>query len=68
MKDYSQEELERTRPSINPNDAIECCLKALFEDKKHNIHDYVVDGLTYEEVIGALLLANDRFLLDEKEG
>jgi len=59
MKDYNRSELEDGRPEKNAGDCIEFCLKQLYADRKHFITDEVVSGLTFEELIGALLLAKD---------
>ena len=67
MRDFTKKQLESGRPSVEPKEAIEYCLKALYDDKEHSIKDYAAADLTYEEIIGALLLAHDRFSLDEKE-
>lgn len=59
MKDFSERELREERPSREPRDTIAFCLECLFNDKKHNITDRVTDRLTYGELIGALLQAED---------
>ena len=59
MKDYQKEELIGTRPKDSAEHCINFCLDALFEDKKHYFTQDVCKGLTFEELIGALLLAQD---------
>lgn len=59
MMDCSQEALEESRPNIHPLEAIDHCLYQLYKDTKHEVADSVVDSLTFEELIGALLLARD---------
>lgn len=59
MKDCTKEELENSRPLISADEAISHCLNCLYRDKRHAIEDYVSPNLTYEELIGALLLARD---------
>lgn len=59
MKHYSKEELESSRPNIDPHNAIDFCLKKLYADRKHCIEDEIVKGLTFEELIGALLVTKD---------
>ena len=59
MKDYTAEELEETRPDGEAKDLINFCLKRLYSDRKHSILNNVVDGMTYEELIGTLLKARD---------
>jgi len=59
MKLTTQNELERGRPEIGAGTAVEFCLHRLYEDRMHLCGDEVVRGLTFEELIGALLLARD---------
>jgi hypothetical protein len=60
MKGIKKEQLEETRPQqIDAEEGLDFCLNALYADKKHTIEEYVVHNLTYEELIGALLLARD---------
>ncbi|WP_309730029.1 hypothetical protein [Chamaesiphon sp. OTE_75_metabat_556] len=59
MKDFTQQELENSRPSIDTLEAIEFCLNKLYEDNTKLTSDYIVHNLIFEELIGALLLARD---------
>jgi hypothetical protein len=59
MRDVERKHLERSRPQVPPLKAINHCLACLFDDEQHAASDKVVDKLTYEELIGALLLARD---------
>lgn len=59
MKNATQEQLCTGRPDEDPWQAVQFCLDRLVEDKTKNTHDCVVLGLSYEELIGALLLARD---------
>jgi hypothetical protein len=59
MKDFTQHELENSRPSIDTLEAIEFCLNKLYEDNTKLTSDYIVHNLLFEELIGALLLARD---------
>jgi len=59
MKDYSKEALSASRPKKDVEDCINFCLNQLFNDNTHEIEDEVVEGLTFEELIGALLLVKD---------
>lgn len=59
MKDYNQESLESSRPDVSASEAIEFVLGQLYRDRRHAIEDEVSPRLTYEELIGALLLAQD---------
>jgi hypothetical protein len=45
--------------------ALAYCLKRIFKDRDHRATDEIVDGLTFEELIGALLLAGDSLDLAE---
>ena len=74
MKDFTQHELENSRPSIDTLEAIEFCLNKLYEDNTKLTSDFIVHNLIFEELIGALLLARDElkdFLSyegDDKDG
>ena len=62
MKDYDQAFLEGRRPTtITALQGIDFCLEQLYGDKTKEITDEVVAGLTFEELIGILLLARDQF-------
>ena len=59
MKDYNEQQLESSRPSIDVLDGINYCLDAFFSDAEKMTDDFVANGLTFEEIIGVLLLARD---------
>ena len=59
LKDFTKRELNDSRPEKTLKEVVDFCLKKIYEDKKHKISDEVSPGLTYEELIGALLLAQD---------
>ena len=59
MKDLTRQLLESHRPSTDALTTINYCLDALFEEKEKRVQDFAVKNLTYEELIGALLLARD---------
>ena len=59
MKDFTEKELRQGRPNKDAKDTIAFCLESLFLDKNHTISDRITDRLTYEELIGALLQAED---------
>lgn len=65
MKDYTKEVLENKRPNKSAEDAIEFCLNQLYADKEHVIGGKIVAKLTFEELIGALLLARDEISMLE---
>ena len=59
MKGISQDELEAVRPDQDAEGAVEFCLQQLYRDRAHGLTDCVAGVCTYEELIGALLLARD---------
>ena len=60
MKDFTKKELTGyVRPRQGMGHCVEFCLGRLFSDTKHCISEEVVDGLTFEEIIGALLTVQD---------
>jgi hypothetical protein len=59
MKDTRKKILESSRPNHSASHCITHALNALFNDNTKSIKDEVVNGLTYEELIGTLLLAKD---------
>jgi hypothetical protein len=67
MKDCPQKSLELGRPDVPPLVSINHALGQLFADRDRSIHDEVVKGLSYLELIGALLHARDLAESDEAE-
>ena len=67
MKDCSKESLERDRPSLSALAAVNFCLDSLYNDKSKAIADEVADRCTYEELIGALLLARDMAMAEDED-
>lgn len=59
MKDYTKEQLESNRPVGDAAVLVDFCLGRLYEDKTKRVMQEVVRGLTYEELIAALLLARE---------
>lgn len=59
MRDISKSEAEWARPSIPARQAINFCIRKLLADDEKSRTDEVVEGLTYEELLGALMLAKD---------
>ena len=59
MKDVDRKSLERLRPQVPALKAINHCLACLFEDGQRTPGEAVAENLTYEELIGTLLLARD---------
>jgi len=66
MRDRSQVELESYRPKEPVKVTLEFCYQQLIRDNKHNIEDEIVDSLTFEELIGALLQCRDYLKLNQK--
>lgn len=67
MKDYSRDSLEMSRPDVDTLDALQFCLNQLYNSKTKCIADNVCERLTYEELIGALLLARDTIQISRRE-
>jgi len=59
MKNISMEKLESARPDLQPVNAVQFCLESLYQDNVKKLDDEVCQDCTYEELIGALLLARD---------
>jgi hypothetical protein len=60
MKDFTKKQLEENRPNLSAKEAINFCLQRIYADSIKTTNDFIVDGLTFEEIIGALLLARDK--------
>jgi len=67
MKDYTREQIFDGRPKIEPKKAIKFCIEQLIKDDEKEITDSLVYCLTYEELLGALLLAKDEMERLENE-
>lgn len=70
MKDYTKEELsldERQRPDKEGIELLHFCLEMLYKDNTKNISNTIVNSLTYEELIGALLVAKEELELVAKD-
>jgi len=65
MRTYTKEKLEASRPDEGDRHCVEYCLTRLYADKQHSVDDKIHAGFTFEELIGALLLARDA--LDERD-
>ena len=59
MKDANRKKLESSRPMGCALDLIDHCLSRFYRDKDHFTEEVIISGLTFEEVIGALLVARD---------
>lgn len=59
MKGIKQFALHASRPEMDIADALGYCLSRLYADHAHTTDEEVVYGLTYEELIGALVHAQD---------
>lgn len=67
MKDFTEKELRDGRPSLLLADTVSHCLKRLFQDRRHSFMGKVVDGLTFEELIGCLLQVEDMVIGEDSE-
>ncbi|MBN1166296.1 MAG: hypothetical protein JXA44_04105 [Methanospirillaceae archaeon] len=68
MKDFSREELEEGRPEYGVLQCIEFCLDQLYADREHTINQAFANSrLTFEELIGTLLVARDTITDHQKE-
>ena len=67
MRDFGKEQLEVSRPEWSALDTLNFCLNKLYADKQHNVSDSVCTGMSYEELIGCLLLARDECILKRKD-
>jgi hypothetical protein len=56
VKDYTREELEDAPFLGDHPEWLQFCLDQLYADRQHRVTDEVVRNLTYEELIGALLV------------
>lgn len=59
MRDVDRDYLESLRPRLAALPAINHCLSCLVRDDQHELSDKVVEGLSFEELIGTLLLARE---------
>ena len=59
MLDHGRADLEGIEAEVSIEEAIEFCLRKMDEDKAHTVGQEIVKGLTFYEVIGALILARD---------
>lgn len=59
MKDYNRIALESSRPDISPADGVAFALEALYSDREHELDEEFVRNLTFEELIGILLVLRD---------
>jgi hypothetical protein len=69
MKGLTKDQLLSSVPSIKIKDGASYCIQQLIADTEHSIKEEIVRGLTYEEVIGILLLVlreiEENEMLDE---
>ena len=65
MKGYTQAQFEAEKYRINTLgtlDIVTFCLKRLYADEQHSLPEEVVCGLTFEELLNALLCAQDKLV------
>ncbi len=67
MRGFTEEELQDRRPRVGRRSAVEYCITRLYEDDQYHMTDEVVEGLTYEELLGALLCGRDSLIAGEEE-
>lgn len=65
MKGMTREMFESERPNY-PEEAIEYALNKLFDDETKSIDDEVVEDLSFEELIAALIAGKNAFCDAEK--
>lgn len=66
MKDITKEQLESYKPREDALWLVNFCLDALYDDTEHGFYDKVNRWLTFEELIGALLVVRDEILIHEE--
>ena len=60
MKDIPEEQWRAERVhGVEAAEALEYCLRAIFDDKRKKARDEIVKGVDFETLIGTLLLAQD---------
>ncbi len=59
MKDVATETALEGRPDVGAAKAVNFCIQSLCNDNQHSREDKVAGNCTYEELLGALLLAAD---------
>ena len=59
MNDVDRETIEAGRPAEDTLVCINACLDALYADTRRDSRDRFAQDMTYEELLGALLLARD---------
>ena len=59
MRDYSEAQIGKFRPTGTALTEINFCLNKLYADKNHTLHHGVVYGLDFEGLLNALILARD---------
>jgi hypothetical protein len=59
MKDRNKRDIESGRPAKDALDCVNACLDALYSDRRKNSGDRFAQNMTYEELLGTLLLARD---------
>lgn len=67
MIDFDYQTEGELRPAQSVAHTVRYCLRMLIQDKVKRLDDEVVENLTYEELLGALLQARDLINLLEDE-
>lgn len=71
MKDLTEAEWRQgALPSFDADHMVKFCLERLFSDREHVAHDSICrtskGGLTFEELIGALLVIEDHLAISRE--
>lgn len=59
MRDACRATILANRPTVTARQAIAFCLEKLIEDTDHLVDDELASGLSYKDLLGALVLATD---------
>jgi peptidoglycan hydrolase CwlO-like protein len=59
MRDACRTTILANRPAVTTRQAVAFCLEKLIEDTDHLVDDELASGLSYKDLLGALVLATD---------
>jgi hypothetical protein len=59
MRDACRTTILANRPTVTARQAVAFCLEKLIEDNDHLVDDELASGLSYKDLLGALVLATD---------
>lgn len=63
MRDACRTTILANRPTVTARQAVAFCLERLIADNDHLVDDELASGLSYKDLLGALVLATD--VIDE---